>query len=121
MIMFIFSVTFVQGATVHIEDNPTDTAMIEEIERWYGSMDTAMFSLLYGITGGQDWYDILLPLTYISEAYRYIFTFYILFVVVGVLNVLTAVFLENATGVRETRTQGIVDRCCRSTKEAAQP
>ena len=50
MIMFILSVTFVQGATVHIEDNPTDTAMIEEIERWYGSMDTAMFSLLYGIT-----------------------------------------------------------------------
>ena len=50
MIMFIFSVTFVQGATVHIEDNPTDTAMSEEIERWYGSMDTAMFSLLYGIT-----------------------------------------------------------------------
>ena len=50
MIMFIFSFTFVQGATVHIEDNSTDTAMSEEIERWYGSMDTAMFSLLYGIT-----------------------------------------------------------------------
>merc|ERR1719272_20478 len=53
-----------------------------------------MFSLMMAISGGLDWSRILDPLIQISPVYRLLFTFYIVFVVFGVLNVLTGVFLE---------------------------
>lgn len=41
------------------------------------------------------------PVKRISWTYQAVFTFYVLFVIVGVLNVLTGVFLESASDVRD--------------------
>merc|ERR1712032_310204 len=58
-----------------------------------------MFSLLLAITGGTDWLRIAEPMMSIHWLYELAFTFFILFVVIGVVNVLTGVFLENAAEI----------------------
>merc|ERR1719330_1768093 len=48
------------------------------------------------ITGGVDWNDVMKPLSRIHWFYEMVFVMYILFVVIGVLNVLTGIFVERA-------------------------
>jgi len=73
-----------------------DNEVRETFAIWYKSLPQTMFSLLVAISGGADWTDIMEPVKRISWTYQVIFTFYVLFVIVGVLNVLTGVFLESA-------------------------
>jgi len=60
-----------------------------------------MFSLIVAVSGGTDWIDIMEPVKRISWGYQVVFTFYVLFVVVGVLNILTAVFMESAADIQD--------------------
>merc|ERR1719410_1343867 len=55
-----------------------------------------MYTLLAAITGGVDWTEAVTSLESISTIYRCLWTFYIVFVVIGVLNVLTGIFVERA-------------------------
>merc|ERR1712228_899852 len=55
-----------------------------------------MFSMLLATTGGIDWLEVVRPMKSIHWFYQLAFSFFILFVVIGVVNVLTGVFLENA-------------------------
>uniref|UniRef100_A0A7S0AQ50 EF-hand domain-containing protein n=1 Tax=Pyrodinium bahamense TaxID=73915 RepID=A0A7S0AQ50_9DINO len=48
------------------------------------------------IVGGVSWTDVVRPLEKISLVYRALYAFYIAFVVIGVLNVLTGIFVERA-------------------------
>lgn len=96
LIMYIFAVFFVQGAASQLKDTP-ETALADELREWYPSLLGTMFSLLLCISGGNDWWAICGSLVQVGEIYRFAFTFYIVFVVFGVLNVLTGVFLESAT------------------------
>lgn len=101
MIMFMFSTFFMQGAVAHIKDTNYDDAVRSGFARWYGSLYDSMFSLLAATLGGADWLEIMEPLADITEVYRLTFAFYIVFVVVGVLNVLTGVFLDSAKDVKD--------------------
>jgi len=58
---------------------------------------TTMYSLLLAISGGVDWMDVVQPLAKISTVYQVLFAFYVLFVIIGVLNVLTSVFVQRAS------------------------
>jgi len=69
--------------------------------QWYSSLPQTMFSLLAAISGGTDWITIMEPVRTIGISYQIIFTFYVFFIVVGVLNVLTGVFLESAQDVHD--------------------
>merc|ERR1740129_2358634 len=96
LIMFLFSMLFLQAATAFLEDKTNFDAHHAEFEEWYSGLFRTMFSLLLAITGGTDWLAIVDPLKAIHWTYQVIFSFYILFVIFGVVNVLTGVFLENA-------------------------
>merc|ERR1712032_985818 len=96
LIMFLFSILFLQGAIGFLEEKGNFDAHHADFERWYPSLYSTMFSLVLVITGGTDWLEVVRPLREIHWAYELIFIFYILFVIFGVVNVLTGVFLESA-------------------------
>jgi len=96
LIMFLFSILFLQGAIGFLEEKGNFDAHHADFERWYPSLYSTMFSLVLVITGGTDWLEVVRPLREIHWAYELLFTFYILFVIFGVVNVLTGVFLESA-------------------------
>jgi len=69
---------------------------------YYGTLWDAMLSLFKAISGGQDWFELLEPLDRVSPIfYNSFFVFYVGFVVFGVMNILTAIFVESASSIAE--------------------
>jgi hypothetical protein len=101
MIMYIFTVLLMQGVIMHLSENleVAGSDIGGELAQWYGSVAETLFTLLGSITGGVDWLSATDCLDRISPLYRMVFAIYVFFVVIGVLNVLTGIFVERATEV----------------------
>jgi len=112
LLIFVFSIFFLNGASEHIKSNKYDDGIRNQYKEWYSSLPQTMFALLVAISGGTDWIEIMSPVQNISWPYQVTFTFYVLFVVVGVLNVLTGIFLESAAEFhdRDLTVQAEIDR-----------
>jgi len=82
-----------QGAINIIEQ---DGAMVQKFEKNYGTVDKAMYSLLLAISGGMDWGELVEPFEQYSAWYRVCFAFYIMLVLVGIMNILTGVLVTRA-------------------------
>mmetsp|Transcript_7155 Transcript_7155/g.12328 ORF Transcript_7155/g.12328 Transcript_7155/m.12328 type:complete len:648 (-) Transcript_7155:73-2016(-) len=99
LVIFMFAILFLQGFVSAINDMDQDELILARghIDKWYGGIGKTMFSLLVAVTGGQDWMDIRKPLVdYAGFPYDEAFLLYVIFVTVGIMNVLTGVFLANA-------------------------
>jgi len=95
IIMYLFSIIFMHAAIMYFHDGHNE-ATKQALQEHYGSVGTTMFSLLLAISGGVDWEDIVVPLNEISVWYKVLFAFYVTFVLIGVLNVLTSAFVQRA-------------------------
>jgi len=100
LIMYLFTIVFMQGAIMYLDEQQVDDGQFEVIRDgvifWYGSVFDTMYTLMASIVGGVSWTDVVRPLEKISLVYRALYAFYIAFVVIGVLNVLTGIFVERA-------------------------
>jgi len=99
IIMYLFTVAFMQGAIMYLQVPKASVdldGVRDGVALWYGSVPDTMYTLLASIVGGVSWVDVVRPLEKISIFYRVLFCFYIVFVVIGVLNVLTGIFVERA-------------------------
>merc|ERR1712136_663724 len=67
----------------------------------YGSIAASMLTLFKAITGGTDWSELLEPLQRMSDFYTAFFVLYVAFTVFGVMNILTALFVESAGRIAE--------------------
>jgi len=96
IIMYLFTICFMHAAVLYFHEPTWDPETRIALEEFYGGMGSAMFSLLLAISGGIDWGEIAAPLAAVSPLYKYLFGFYVLFVIIGVLNVLTSAFVQRA-------------------------
>lgn len=104
--IYMFSLVCLQGAANVLRemDGTTEDAELHianaklrsDIEESFGSLGHSMLSLLAAVTGGVDWIEIYSPLEQAGDLYSIIFVSYVLFVILGVVNVLTGVFLNSA-------------------------
>uniref|UniRef100_A0A7S1M2X7 EF-hand domain-containing protein n=1 Tax=Alexandrium catenella TaxID=2925 RepID=A0A7S1M2X7_ALECA len=97
-ILYLCALGIMQTLQSHIYNEGTGIITDSVVELW-GSMPMAMLTLFMAISGGADWQDLLEPLRNISRWYIVIFVAYVLFVVVGVMNILTAIFVESASQI----------------------
>eukprot|EP00971_Amphidinium_carterae_P259720 5153229-Amphidinium_carterae.1 len=85
----------------HVRANPTrmegDVAIRHDVYEYYGTLGSSLLTLFMSISGGADWSDLVQPLAQFSKAYVLIYVLYVSFVVFGVMNVLTAIFVESAS------------------------
>merc|ERR1719310_1602461 len=58
-----------------------------------------MYYLVAGITGGIDWTDIAWPLWNMNSVYGLCLTLYVLLSILGILNIVTGMFVERASNV----------------------
>lgn len=93
VVQYLFSVAFMYGATTYSASGG-DQAVKEQLQEWYGSLAQTMFTLLLAVTNGADWQELARPLGEISVGYQILFAFYVLFVLVGAMNVLTSTYVE---------------------------
>jgi len=77
-------------------------AHAEDIRSYYGTLHESMVTLFTSITGGNDWMMYADPLRKdsIGESYFILFAFYIAFCLVGMLNVVTGIFVDSAVCTR---------------------
>lgn len=96
-VLHIMALALMQSLIILSSSN--DVVISPEVYDLYGSVEDAMISLFMAVSGGRDWADLLSPLQKISNVYLYAFSLYVAIVVFGVMNVLTAVFCENASHI----------------------
>eukprot|EP00747_Dinoflagellata_sp_TGD_P225075 gnl/TRDRNA2_/TRDRNA2_98365_c1_seq1.p1 gnl/TRDRNA2_/TRDRNA2_98365_c1~~gnl/TRDRNA2_/TRDRNA2_98365_c1_seq1.p1 ORF type:complete len:350 (+),score=64.96 gnl/TRDRNA2_/TRDRNA2_98365_c1_seq1:43-1050(+) len=123
LIMYLFSVFCMQGATLYLRDNirgmavemSRDSSEVAEgvltelspfeirarLRDMYYPLPKALLTMLYSISGGNSWADAAAPLYNISPVYAVMFCVYIVFVVFGVLNVLTGIFVDSAMSIKD--------------------
>jgi hypothetical protein len=110
--MFVVSIVIMQGIVNDIQRVPPqpssggralglfpDTAeqtAIEEIAALYGSLPKSMMTLFMTVTGGLEWSKAARPVAQLGAFYGIIWTLYTAFMVFGLLNVLTGIFVETA-------------------------
>jgi hypothetical protein len=91
IMIYICSVYFTQLVADH------KGTLSHDLKRYYGALDVTILTLYESITGGLDWRDAVDPLIEgISPWMAVLFSCYIAFSVLAVMNVVTGVFVESA-------------------------
>mmetsp|Transcript_2044 Transcript_2044/g.7920 ORF Transcript_2044/g.7920 Transcript_2044/m.7920 type:complete len:321 (+) Transcript_2044:913-1875(+) len=80
---------------------PVDTDTWQELDLYYGSFGKACLTMFRGISGGGDWSIFAMPLVQLSWWYGFLWVFYIGFMLYGVLNILTGIFVDTAMKAAE--------------------
>eukprot|EP00930_Biecheleria_cincta_P071484 TRINITY_DN58994_c0_g1_i1.p1 TRINITY_DN58994_c0_g1~~TRINITY_DN58994_c0_g1_i1.p1 ORF type:complete len:696 (+),score=132.23 TRINITY_DN58994_c0_g1_i1:144-2231(+) len=98
VVIYLFAIFILNGVTEHYRALP-DGADVSELAKYWGGVIRAMTSLFKSISGGMDWDDLLSPLRDVDWFYEPVFCFYVFFMLIGVLNVIVATFVENTAQV----------------------
>lgn len=97
LMLYLYSLLILQGVEGHFRTHGLQQPLLD----MYGGLGPSMLSLFMSISGGMDWADCLAPLWNVDVIYLPLFVVFITFVVFGVLNILTAVFIEASSRIIE--------------------
>lgn len=103
---YIFSVVFTHGTANFLasDDPQRDPIKTEELLNRFGTVWKSMISLYKASTGGADWGDYAETLLDCGYTYYGLFLFFIAFVILALLNILTGLFVDRAMrGVAEDK------------------
>jgi len=100
-VMYIFAVVLLQGASdfLHSELPHVPDDLHEALAEDFGDITRTIFSLTQAVSGGRSWGEYAAPFIQISAWYGVCFTVFVTFVIFGVLNILTGVFVESTSAV----------------------
>lgn len=97
LIIYVFGIVFTQATHDHLISRSTPLAPEDiELEEYWGSVLSSMFTLFQAISNGISWRVVCDPLGRVSIAWVLVFAFYISFASFAVLNVMTGVFCHSA-------------------------
>lgn len=97
VIIFMFAIYFMQQMTTYLSITPSDDELWSLQLDYFQNTGRAMYVLLMATTGGKEWEEVYLLLAPLGADCTVAFTFYLLFFTLGVLNIITGVFVENAS------------------------
>merc|ERR1712137_1122340 len=104
LVMYAFGVFFMSVSVSYLEGrgegDVTDNFM-GELDLKFGSMYNSMCTLFEAISGGNDWAGLASELKEIGEGFYICFALYIVFVTLGVLNIVTGFFVDNTISASE--------------------
>jgi len=72
----------------------SDEELMDGVDEKWGSMYKSICVLFEGISGGNDWSELAKELKTMDEGYYICFALYIVFVTLGVLNIVTGFFVD---------------------------
>eukprot|EP00930_Biecheleria_cincta_P035316 TRINITY_DN24294_c0_g1_i1.p1 TRINITY_DN24294_c0_g1~~TRINITY_DN24294_c0_g1_i1.p1 ORF type:complete len:584 (+),score=70.18 TRINITY_DN24294_c0_g1_i1:69-1820(+) len=105
LLSFIFGVLIMQLAVDTMQVSGDSSALTT----YYGTVPKSMLSLYKAISGGLDWNEVMEPLLEISWFMEYVFSGYIFFLVFCCLNIIAAIFLENALSYKQKDEQDLMN------------
>jgi len=96
MIIYLFSLLFVQGSVAHCSDVKSSVVVCDELRLYFGSVQLSMLSLFKASLGGDDWGVFYDAASKIGSFEAMVFLVFISFINIALMNVLTGIFVENA-------------------------
>jgi voltage-gated sodium channel len=103
IVIYIFAIIFLNAIVNYVESTRQhggDLAIALSMKTNFGSVFEAMVSLFCAVTGGNDWMMYGELLRHLGEQYFLLFMFYVYFIVIGLLNVVTGIFVDSAVCTR---------------------
>lgn len=98
VIIFMFAVYFMQQMTAYLTTRAANPDELWQMQwDYFNNLGSSMYVLLMASTGGKDWEEVYLLLEPLGFDCTFAFTFYLLFFTLGVMNIITGVFVENAS------------------------
>lgn len=79
---------------LHNQSSALASDVMDGLDEKWGTMYKSMCILFEGITGGNDWSELAKELKAIGEGYYLCYALYIVFVSLGVLNIVTGFFVD---------------------------
>eukprot|EP00930_Biecheleria_cincta_P083962 TRINITY_DN73462_c0_g1_i1.p1 TRINITY_DN73462_c0_g1~~TRINITY_DN73462_c0_g1_i1.p1 ORF type:complete len:689 (-),score=111.03 TRINITY_DN73462_c0_g1_i1:269-2335(-) len=99
LIMYAFAIYFTEMA-VDVRKYATTSSQQEVVYEQWGSIGNSIFSLFMSISGGADWKSFIEVFTYSRNGWTmvntFVFSLYIAFATLVMLNLVTGVFVEGA-------------------------
>lgn len=102
VVVCLFAISFEQGVSRSLglaSVGSLEEGDLLQLAETYGSLPIALLSLFMAISGGMDWADFMQPLRALPPIYTALFLAFISFLVIGILNVVTGIFVECANTV----------------------
>merc|ERR550539_1344354 len=70
---------------------------LASLDRLFGTISRCMLSLFASVTGGVNWWDVFNPILAINWTFAVAYLIFFVFIVLGVLNIVTGIFVDKAT------------------------
>jgi len=105
---YIFAIVFVNATASHLLDDNLDPSTRNGLLSQWGSVAKSMLTLYQAISGGADWKPMADPLRDAGGIYYIVFLFFIAFILLAVLNILTGIFVDSAMRVSAEDADGQV-------------
>lgn len=102
ILMFCASIMVCQGVSSYLANtDSTDQDLKADLHLHWGCIGTCMYTFLKALSGGGDWSSAVKPLETASPSVATAVVCVILFVVFGMMNVLTGVFVDRASDMSQ--------------------
>jgi len=122
-IIYMFSIFFVHGVTLHFEDHPlaAPTEVVDNItgcpgssdpdylRDHFGSVTQTMITLWMSISGGLDWQIAVEPLKEVHWVYEPLYNLYVFFMCLGVLNVVVGWFVATTSDIAQKDREAFIN------------
>jgi len=92
--IFIFAAVIQQAVINHLAEASVDDPAVPLLRPFFNSFPETLLTLFYSVTGGVDWGEVEEALLAVSLGYGLFFIAYMSIMVLGVLNVITGIFVE---------------------------
>merc|ERR1712232_118567 len=110
MVAYMVAIFFMQAIADHVQTSNTDDEWRQHADSRYGSMHRCLLTLMASFSGGLDWLQAAENLETVGWAYVAVFLFYILFVLIGLLNIVTGVFVESAKNMAQLDSDLVIEQ-----------
>jgi len=100
VVIYLAAIAFMQAGVSYIKDTSSTNEIAEAIKLNYQNLPDSMYTLLCSITGGIDWKDAAMPVWHFGWAYGMGFMGFVLVCILGILNIVTSVFVERASNMK---------------------
>jgi len=100
LIAYLCAVAFLQAAAIYIWNDAPGQEYMLMIQEMYPNMTTTLYTLLASITGGIDWTEAAEVVWQFGFLYGLGFTLFVFVSILGILNVVTSVFVERASNMK---------------------
>lgn len=108
VVTYVFAIIFTESAKEASQSGqvPASTQML--LKEYYGSIYSSMFTLLSSVLGGKDWRDYTQPLRAVHWSLEFLFSCFIVFIQLALLNVVTGIFVDSSMNAAMSDKQSLI-------------